>query len=82
MFNIFTLIFNNLKIVIFSVLGIVGLFILRQNKALKAENTAIKEEAKAAESIVKIEEKVINVTNNTTATDLNGNADRMRNNTL
>jgi hypothetical protein len=79
---IWTLFVSNLSKVGMGIFGAIGLFLYGKNSKLAAENSRLQQDAKASDKIIDIQKKVIDVTQNTAATDLDGNIARMRDDKL
>lgn len=64
------------------IFGAIGLFLYGRNSKLAQENARLQQGLKIHDKIIDIQKKVIDVTQNTSATDLNGNLQRMHDDKL
>jgi hypothetical protein len=75
-------ILSNLKSIGLGIWGIFTIYILGKNSKLSKENDSLNSSLKEQTKNIEIKDKVINVVQNTKATDINGNIERMRKNKL
>jgi len=75
-------ILSNLKSIGLGIWGIFTIYILGKNSKLSKENDNLNSSLKEQSKNIEIKDKVINVVQNIKATDINGNAERMRKNKL
>lgn len=73
-----TLMLGNIRTLAMSAYGLIGLYLFKRNKDLKAEKLETEEDLKQANKTIDIQKKVIDVAANTKPTDFDGNLERMR----
>ena len=75
---IWAFVVGNLSKIGIGIFGAIGLFLYGKNSKLAHENTKLQQDLKAGDKIIDIQQKVLHVTQSTSATDLDGNLQRMR----
>lgn len=79
---LWTFLVGNLSKIGMGVFGAIGLFLYGKNSKLAQENARLQQGLNIGDKIIDIQKKVIDVTQNTHATDLDGNLQRMQNDKL
>jgi len=79
---IWAFVLENLSKIGMGIFGAIGLFLYGRNSKLAQENARLQQGLKIHDKIIDIQKKVIDVTQNTSATDLNGNLQRMHDDKL
>ena len=79
---LWTFLIENLSKIGTGVFGAIGLLLYGRNSKLVQENASLRQGLKIHDKIIDIQKKVINVTQNTSATDLDGNLERMHDDKL